>query len=258
MRKAILPVCTVVVLVSCLGVLGKDYLKDRATQIVREVTIGVLNGDAKDIRRELDRQARAQTAAFVLEEMPKAPTFPDKFALLEHSLQSVDPTIGGLFCEFGVWKGETVNFIASKTTNKIHGFDSFEGLPETWRTDFEKGDFKLAALPEVRENVKLHKGWFNESVPVWAEANPGPISFIHMDADLYSSTKDVLDVLGDRIVPGTVIQFDEYFNYPGWLDGEFKAWSEFVEARQVKFEYLGYCDRNEQVAVRVLEVGAGK
>jgi hypothetical protein len=68
----------------------------------------------------------------------------------------------------------------------------------------------------------------------------------------------VLDILADRIVAGTVIQFDEYFNYPGWQDGEFKAWSEFVAARHVKFEYLGYCDRNEQVAVRILEIGAAK
>ena len=65
-------------------------------------------------------------------------------------------------------------------------------------------------------------------------------------------------VLGDRIVPGTVIQFDEYFNYPGWRDGEYKAWSEFARARHVEFEYLGYCDRHEQVAVRVVSIGAAE
>jgi hypothetical protein len=203
----------------------------------------------------MDRLARVQTAAFVLEQMPKTPAFPDKFALLEHSLKSVDANLNGLYCEFGVYMGETINFIASKTTHTIHGFDSFEGLPETWRTGFEKGAFQMNGLPKVRENVELFKGWFDKSLPEWAAAHAGPVAFIHMDADLYSSTKTVLDILADRIVPGTVIQFDEYFNYPGWQSGEYKAFEEFVNARQVEFEYLGYCDKHEQVAVRILAVG---
>ena len=82
------------------------------------------------------------------------------------------------------------------------------------------------------------------------------IIFIHFDADLYSSTKTVLDILADRIVPGTVIQFDEYFNYPGWQDGEYKAFKEFVESRDIKFEYIGYLENDEQVAVRILGVGS--
>ena len=109
---------------------------------------------------------------------------------------------------------------------------------------------------KVRDNVKLHKGWFNESLPVWVNEHLGPILFMHLDADLYTSTKTIFEVLGDRVVPGTVIQFDEYFNYPGWQQGEYKAFEEFVEARQMTFEYLGYCGRDEQVAVRILTVAA--
>ena len=74
----------------------------------------------------------------------------------------------------------------------------------------------------------------------------------------------MLDILANRIVPGTVIQFDEYFNYPGWQDGEYKAFKEFVESRDVEFEYLGYLGRgdptarstNTAVAVRVVNVGS--
>jgi hypothetical protein len=75
------------------------------------------------------------------------------------------------------------------------------------------------------------------------------MAFMHMDADLYSSTKTVFDTLADRIVPGTVIVFDEFFNYPGWKRGESKAFAEMVAARGLKFEYLGYAD--QQVAVKV-------
>jgi hypothetical protein len=255
MRKFVLPICTVVVLVVCLGVLATDYLAARTQHIVRTALLEVLDHDAQDIKRQMECVAREQSALFVLEHMPKVAAFGDKFALLEHSLRSVDPKLNGLYCEFGVFTGETINHIASKTPHTIHGFDSFEGLPEAWRTGFDKGAFAMSGLPKVRENVELHKGWFDQSLPVWAAAHPGPIAFLHMDADLYSSTKTVLDILGDRIVPGTVIQFDEYFNYPGWQQGEWKAFDEFVAARQVQFEYLGFCDKHEQVAMKILSIG---
>jgi hypothetical protein len=52
-----------------------------------------------------------------------------------------------MVCEFGVWKGATINYIASKTPGPVHGFDSFEGLPEDWRPGFEAGAFKSQAPP---------------------------------------------------------------------------------------------------------------
>jgi hypothetical protein len=217
----------------------------------------MLQAETHSLARAMARIACEQTAAFIIDRMPKAPSFPSRSALLEFSLSRVDPKLNGLFCEFGVFQGHTINFIASKTTETIHGFDSFEGLPETWRTGIEKGTFRVSELPKVRDNVKLHKGWFSDSLPIWAKEHPGPLAFVHLDADLYSSTKTVFDLLGDRIVPGTIIQFDEYFNYPGWQEHEFKAFAEFVEARGVQFEYIGYCDGAvdaHQVSVRILSV----
>ena len=114
----------------------------------------------------------------------------------------------------------------------------------------------MSKLPKVRDNVKLHKGWFDESLPLWANNYSGPIAFMHLDADLYSATKTVFEILGDRIVHGTVIQFDEYFNYPGWQNGEYKAFMEFLEMYNVNFEYIGYCDRHEQVAVRITDIAS--
>jgi hypothetical protein len=234
---------------------GTTLLKRTVHDSVRTA----LAADAQDFALQRDRIAAHETAAFVQAEMPKVPAFADRNALLEHSLKAAAGK-EGLYCEFGVYKGETVNFIAARTPHTIHGFDSFEGLPETWRTGFEEGTFVLSNLPEVRPNVKLHKGWFDQSLPVWAKDHPGPLAFGHMDADLYSSTKCVLDILGDRVGPGTVLQFDEYFNYPGWKEGEYKAFTEFVAARGVKFEYIGYAagGNAQQVAVRILEVGPRK
>jgi hypothetical protein len=92
----------------------------------------------------------------------------------------------------------------------------------------------------VRPNVILHKGWFDETLPDFVAENPGPVAFLHVDCDLYSSTKTIFQYVGDRIVPGTVIVFDEYFNYPGWREHEHKAFQELVQERNLKYRWLAY------------------
>jgi Macrocin-O-methyltransferase (TylF) len=205
-----------------------------------------------DVARQ--RWAAYESALYVDEHMGAARSLPDKFKLLEASLKEVDPSLGGLYCEFGVYKGTTINFIASVVKEEVHGFDSFEGLPEDWWGGFEKGTFKVQELPAVRDNVRLHKGWFSDSLPSFRKQYKEPMGFMHMDADLYSSTKDVFELLADRIIAGTVIQFDEFFNYPGWQNGEYRAFREFCEFRHVEFKYIGYCGADEQVAVKILKI----
>ena len=104
--------------------------------------------------------------------------------------------------------------------------------------------------PQVNENVRLVKGWFNETLPAFVKEHAEPCAFIHVDCDLYSSTKTIFDNLKNQIVSGTVIAFDEYFNYPGWQEGEYKAFMEYVEENNIEFEYIARTDY-EQVAVRI-------
>jgi len=144
-----------------------------------------------------------------------------------------------LVLEFGVFSGRTINALADKLPNhRLYGFDSFEGLPETWRNDFTKGTFKVDVLPQVRANVSLVKGWFDGTLPKFLIDNVGSVGLLHVDCDLYSSTKTVLNLLKDRFRNGSVIVFDEYFNYPGWEQHEYKAFAEFVEESGYKYEYL--------------------
>jgi len=252
MKKKLVWILIVLALLAGAGVTAFPHFR----AYVKSRFIGLLNQHDRNIAHQMERIACEQTALFVIEHMIRVPSFVDRFEVIDHSLKSVDSKREGLYCEFGVYTGTSINYIASKIDRTIHGFDSFEGLPEDWRTSYSKGKFSVSELPKVRDNVKLHKGWFNESLPVWAKENPGPILFMHLDADLYSSTKTVFDVLGDRIVPGTVLQFDEYFNYPGWQEGEYKAFKEFVESRDVKFEYLAYRRGESQVSIRILSVGS--
>lgn len=228
----------------------KNYAKEKLYNFISRL----LDEDAHNIERELQRIARRETAEFVLkEDLLKTKVFSDKFELLSYAVSMIK--VEGLILEFGVYEGETINVIASMLKNKtVFGFDSFEGLPETWRFGFEKGTFAINKLPKVRGNVILIKGWFDETLPEFREKHNQQISFIHIDCDLYSSTKVVFDSLGDKITPGTIIVFDEFFNYPAWREGEYKAFSEFVKERNIKFEYIGFVKYHEQVGVLVTHV----
>lgn len=191
--------------------------------------------------------AAADTARFVQQNMPLAKIYPRRNQLHQAALRARG--IPGLVLEFGVAGGHSINFIADQVKDeKVFGFDSFEGLPEDWTNTYKKGHF-AQSLPEVRDNVELMVGWFDRTLPDFLESHPGPVSYLHVDCDLYSSTKVIFELLAERIVPGTVIVFDEFFNYPTWRDHEYKAFIEFVEARGIAFRYLGAVNCNKQVAV---------
>ncbi len=186
--------------------------------------------------------------------MPDALGLETPRELLEYSVNQAQAA--GHFLEFGVFSGGTIRRIAKvKPAATIHGFDSFEGLPQAWE-GFSLGRRAFSRegrLPRVPRNVVLHKGWFSETIPIWLERESGPIAFIHVDCDLYSSTVDIFRLLKDRLQPGTIVVFDEYFNYPGWERHEFKAWQEFVAKERVEYDYI--CYSRQQVAVRIRGIG---
>lgn len=155
----------------------------------------------------------------------------------------------GLVCEFGVFSGKSINHIASHVNTEVFGFDSFEGLPERWRDGFDRGFFKVDKLPKVSKNVVLIKGWFDKTLPEFVKSQSKSVAFLHIDCDLYSSTKVIFDNFGEKIKPGCVIVFDEYFNYPGWKEGEIKAFHEFLDTHHLEYEYIGYNANHEQAAV---------
>jgi hypothetical protein len=166
----------------------------------------------------------------------------------------------GLFIELGVCTGKTINFIAALNPHKkIYGFDSFEGLPEDWiRTDkiIPKGIFGFknpSILPPVLHNVELIKGWFNDTLPLFTKVfDPTQaIAFLHIDSDIYSSAAIAFQILGDRMQAGTILVFDEFYNYPGYENHEFKAFHEFLDKYNFKARYLAYNIYHEQVAIQL-------
>ena len=143
-----------------------------------------------------------------------------------------------LYLEFGVFQGESMRYWSSHLRNpkaKLHGFDSFEGLPETWNLNLKKGHFSTnGAIPDIRDpRVKFFKGWFNETLATYIPP-PHERLVIDMDADLYSSTIYVLRKLQQIIVPGTYLYFDEFADRLN----ELRAFAEFVDSTGMRFELL--------------------
>jgi O-methyltransferase len=150
----------------------------------------------------------------------------------------------------------------------FHLFDSFEGLPQPSTEDVDvvngfreqhpglapddgdKSDALVAIgacaapLDEVRhlffdvlaidsQQVVIHKGWFQETVPP-ASASIGPVSLLRLDGDWYESTKTCLEGLYDNVVKGGFVIIDDYGHFVGCR----KAVDEFLESRALDVQLV--------------------
>ena len=168
-------------------------------------------------------------------------TFSPRNDTLRHVLRIMENEPAGLIMEFGVWNGGTINKIARKfKKNTVYGFDSFSGFPDDGRSDW-KQDFSLGSnLPNVESNVQLIKGYFEETLPAFADSNrSNTISFLHIDCDIYSSTKTIFQECSEIIKPGCVIVFDELLHYRRFPQNEMLAFYEFIQETGMGFKWLG-------------------
>jgi hypothetical protein len=175
----------------------------------------------------------------------------DRAELLKFALWRAD--LDGLVLEFGVEKGASLRLLAAETRRVVHGFDSFQGLPADWRGTMEaKEKFSTKGrLPSTPSNARLHVGWFSETLPPFLAQTKENAAFAHIDCDIYKSTCDVFERLAGRIVSGTIIVFDEYFNDPAWRQHEFKAFAEFIQRSGKQYKYIAYSAENGHVAVQI-------
>lgn len=198
---------------------------------------------------------------FFLEDLSKTKIYKDRIL---HLLDAAElSSFFGYSLEFGVYKGRTINCLSyAYPKEKFWGFDSFNGLPEPWYLSQDKASvtpkkwFALDKVPEVSNTVKLEIGLFENTIPEWLECHSGLVSFIHVDCDLYSSTKTILTLLNDRIVEGTVLVFDELINTPeneygNWREGEWKALNEWCDQYYREIEIISRTT-SCQVTIKVL------
>ena len=158
------------------------------------------------------------------------------------------------YLEFGVFRGDSINSfskILSNYNNKIYGFDSFEGLKEDWvGTDVQRGHFDLGGkIPKLNNNVIPIKGWVQDTLPNFLEKNNPLINFIHIDLDTYSSTKFVLEKVKPYLQKGAILLFNEFYNYPGWSVGEYKAFSEVFNKNE--YNIVAFSKHGWETVVRI-------
>jgi hypothetical protein len=145
-----------------------------------------------------------------------------------------------LYLEFGVFQGASMRYWSHALQHPeaiLHGFDSFEGLPEDFDIGgpYVKGMFSTqGGIPRIDDDrIQFFRGWFDEVLPPYSIPDH-TVLVINMDADLYSSTIYVLRHLRPWIRPGTFIYFDD-LSRP---EHEPRAFDEFMAESGLKFRLV--------------------
>ena len=187
--------------------------------------------------------------AFIAEAMlaPELPEEPLTWVLRHPELQR-----GGFWLEFGVGYGSTLRVIvAAEHSATVIGFDSFWGLPQPWRDGFPAGTFSTDGRPPSVNGAKMVVGLFEETLPDFAPIGglilPDVATLVHIDCDLYESTKTVLKHIVPILAAGAFIVFDELLDYPGFDEHEIRA---LFEAREAGFAFDWIGRRGEKVVIQ--------
>ena len=104
-------------------------------------------------------------------------------------------------------------------------------------------------LPVVKKNVTLIKGDVRNTLVPFLKKYKPKIKFIHLDVDTYQSSKFILQKIKPFLTKNAYILFDEYYNFAGWRQGEYKAFNELF--RRKDFDYISFSIDTSQVLVRI-------
>jgi O-methyltransferase len=165
---------------------------------------------------------------------------PIEAAQLVLALEAVSK-IPGDIAEVGSFEGVSAKLLATTDRHRtVHIFDTFEGLPkpsEQDSTGFYSGQYR-ASEEGVKQylqgfNVRIYKGYF--------PATAGPITdktfaFVHLDVDLYESTKACLDFFYPRMAQGGIILTHDYAARD---EGVYRAFQEFFAGKPEPVIELG-------------------
>lgn len=187
--------------------------------------------------------------AFALEERGDATRlFADTFTTLGWASERL---VDGIVVELGVRHGTSLRFLAKRLpTRRLVGFDSFEGLPVAWGDQAPGLYSTQGRRPAVPSHVELVGGWFRDTVPPFAAELGEPIALLHVDCDVYDSTREGLQLLAEHLAPGALLVFDDYLANPGWEGDEHRALCETLEDTGASVEYLAFSFFSRQAVVR--------
>ena len=162
-------------------------------------------------------------------------------------------TAEGDVLEFGVYKGESLEAFAKKCPQRtVYGFDSFKGLPSSWWAR-PKGAFATEMPRHCKPNVRIIQGLFDDTLPQFLAKWHGRAAIVHVDCDLYTSTRSALLHIVPRLQEKAVILFDEYYNYPDFARHEWLAWREIRSRYRINASCVAYDGR--RAAFQIMNVG---
>lgn len=150
-------------------------------------------------------------------------------------------TVRGEIVEFGIFKGNSFfrwikfrDLLEQTNSRKIIGFDIFGDFPEAnFELDKDKRDAfvketnggksisyseinSLLDKQRLNKNIDIVKGDILTTLDKYLVENPHlKISLLHIDVDLYESTKIILEKLYDKVTIGGIIIFDDYGAFAG-------------------------------------------
>jgi hypothetical protein len=155
-----------------------------------------------------------------------------------------------LYLEFGVYEGGSMRAWSRLLRNErshLHGFDSFEGLPESWSLEEERGHFSTGGEPPRIDDprVRFFKGWFEDTVPAYEPPEHERL-VVNVDADLYSSAALVLAAVEPLLEPGSYVYFDEFNDRMH----ELRAFDEFLARTGMRFRTVAASRELSHVAFR--------
>jgi len=180
------------------------------------------------------------------------PAFTDHLGHLRFAVSQARPN--GVAIELGVYKGTTLRVIREAYAGKVYGFDSFQGLPQDWREDYPAGTFAVDSIPKV-DGATIVVGMFHERLPEILPTLNAPVTFIHFDCDLYSSTTESLAAVTEYLDDRVVFCFDEYEGYDGWEQHEHRAFVEWLSAHPSwDADDLAWVDGGQQRSFRLERV----
>ena len=178
------------------------------TRILARKDLAIVPSDTLAERADtyrLIRQVRQETSMVLL----------DSEAYSICALVRRTAKVPGDIAEVGVYRGGSARLICEeKGPRGLHLFDTFEGLPQVteWDAKFRQGGFAssfdqvqkyLKPFPEVR----FHKGMFPETAQHLGDLR---FSFVHLDVDLYESTRSGLQWFYPRMSSGAVLVSHDY------------------------------------------------
>lgn len=140
---------------------------------------------------------------------------------------------------------QNLDFYIKKYNRKFFGFDSFKGLPKPEGIDlnhhlFKEGRYDCSKEEFVKiikrakldlSKIKLVEGFYEDSLTqeIKQKLDLNKAAIVMIDCDLYKSTIKVLNFITDLLQEGTIIIFDDWFNYKSNPNkGEQKACYEWL------------------------------